>query len=61
MIAPYTTEDEKRIKLLENYKENVLVMAGAGAGKTTLITNRVINQLKNNWIKPEELVIIMIT
>ncbi len=61
MIAPYTTEDEKRIKLLENYKENVLVMAGAGAGKTTLITNRVINQLKNNWIKPEELVIITFT
>ena len=61
MIAPYINEDEKRAKLLENYKENVLVMAGAGAGKTTLITNRVINQLKTNWIKPEELVIITFT
>ncbi len=61
MIAPYNDEDIKRSKLLANYKENVLVMAGAGAGKTTLITDRVINQLKNDWIKPEELVIITFT
>ncbi len=61
MIAPYNDESTKREKLLSNYKENVLVMAGAGAGKTTMIVSRVINQLKNGWIKPSELVIITFT
>ena len=67
MIAPYTDEKTKRKKILDNYTENVLVMAGAGAGKTTMIVDRVINQLKDkkkqgkNRIKPEELVIITFT
>ena len=48
-------------KSLDTYRENYLVEAGAGAGKTYILTNRVITQLLSGAAKPEELAAITFT
>ena len=48
-------------KSQDTYKENYLVEAGAGAGKTFILTNRVITQLLSGAAKPEELAAITFT
>ncbi len=42
-------------------KKNIFVEAGAGAGKTSIIVKRVVNQLKWGIFKAEELVVITFT
>lgn len=54
------TEEEKRERIIQKLNDNVFVEAGAGAGKTTLIVSRIINQLKHG-IKPDEIVVITFT
>ncbi len=54
------TEAEKRKQIEENLSQNVFVEAGAGAGKTTLIVNRIVNQLKKG-MPPERIVVITFT
>lgn len=54
------TEEAKRTRIVQNWKENAFVEAGAGAGKTTLIVKRVVEQLKGG-MRPEQLVIITFT
>ena len=46
---------------LEWCDKNIFVEAGAGAGKTTVVVKRVVNQLKWGKVKPEELVVITFT
>lgn len=54
------SEKEKRIKIVESLDKNMFVEAGAGAGKTTIIVKRIINQLMNG-IRPGEIVAITFT
>lgn len=54
------SEDAKRKDIIERLEDNVFVEAGAGAGKTTLIVSRIINQLKAG-ILPSAIVVITFT
>ena len=60
MIINTLSEDEKRKCIEENIRENIFVEAGAGAGKTTLIVRRIVNQIRQG-MKPEKLVVITFT
>lgn len=53
-------EKKDREQITEQLEKNVFVEAGAGAGKTTLIVSRIVNQLKRGW-KPESIVVITFT
>lgn len=53
-------ELQKRTAIVDEIHKNIFVEAGAGAGKTSLIVNRVIHQIKKG-IRPEELVVITFT
>ena len=53
-------EEANRKNIIEKLEDNVFVEAGAGAGKTTLIVNRIINQLKSG-MSPERIVVITFT
>ena len=55
------TEQEKREAIIANAGKSIFVEAGAGAGKTTLIVQRVTNQIRHGFLKPEELVVITFT
>ncbi len=54
------TESQKRFEIENRIDLNMFVEAGAGAGKTTLIVKRILNQLKNG-IAPGEIVVITFT
>ncbi len=54
------SEKEKREKIINCLDKNMFVEAGAGAGKTTIIVKRIINQLMAG-IKPNEIVAITFT
>lgn len=54
-------EKEKRDYIINNSNLNLMIEAGAGAGKTTIIIQRILNQLKNNTISPDRLIIITFT
>ena len=54
-------ENEKRDYIINNSNLNLMIEAGAGAGKTTIIIKRILNQLKNNTITPDRLIIITFT
>lgn len=54
-------EEEKRDAILQWTEDSFFVEAGAGAGKTTLIVNRIINQLRKGEYKAEEFVVITFT
>ena len=54
------TENEMRKCIEENLQDNVFVEAGAGAGKTSLIVKRIVNQLKSG-IMPDTIVVITFT
>ena len=56
----FMNEDAKRKDIIERLEDNVFVEAGAGAGKTTLIVSRIINQLKAG-ILPGAIVVITFT
>ena len=53
-------EAENRDNIINKLEDNVFVEAGAGAGKTTLIVSRIINQLKQG-MSPEGIVVITFT
>ena len=56
----YTTEEEKRKSIVTELDKSFFVEAGAGAGKTRLIVDRITQQLKSG-IRPEEIVAITFT
>lgn len=45
----------------ENNRVNYLIEAGAGAGKTTIMVQRIVNQLVTGYYKPEDIVAITFT
>lgn len=61
-FAVQSAEEERKMRedIVNNIRENAFVEAGAGAGKTSLIVNRVVNQIKQG-VKPESLVVITFT
>lgn len=57
-----------KIKLNENQKKAVefnqgdlLIIAGAGTGKTAVLTQRIIHIIKNEWAKPSEILALTFT
>ena len=54
-------ENEKREDIVSKVDKSIFVEAGAGAGKTTLIVQRITNQIRQGVVKPEELVVITFT
>lgn len=61
MINSGLDEMQKRAAIVEKVEENVFVEAGAGAGKTTLIVQRILNQLKSGKVNAEQIVVITFT
>ncbi len=53
-------EEKKREIIVTDTNKNLFVEAGAGAGKTTLIVSRILNQLKHGTL-PERIVVITFT
>lgn len=53
-------DKKQRTYIISHLNESIFVEAGAGAGKTTLIISRIIEQLKSG-VKPEEIVAITFT
>lgn len=54
-------EESKRKDIVENINLNMFVEAGAGAGKTSLIVDRITNQLRKGVLNPDEIVVITFT
>lgn len=54
-------EEDQRRQLVNEFDYNVLVEAGAGSGKTTIIINRIINQLIDTKITINKIVAITFT
>ena len=61
MINVALDEMQKRAAIIEKVEDNVFVEAGAGAGKTTLIVQRILNQLKSGKLHAEQIVVITFT
>jgi DNA helicase-2/ATP-dependent DNA helicase PcrA len=58
---PQVKLNEKQKEAVE-YKEGpLLIIAGAGTGKTSVITERVINIMKSKWAKPSEILALTFT
>lgn len=55
------SEMEKRKEITNTFNKNYLLEAGAGAGKTTIIVERIINHIVNLDINPSNLVAITFT
>ena len=56
-----STEKDIRDTILTTFDMSFFVEAGAGAGKTTLIANRIVNQFKSGKFTPERIVAITFT
>jgi len=54
-------EDKNREQILNNFSKNVLIEAGAGSGKTTILVNRILNQVKKTDITLDKIVAITFT
>lgn len=54
-------EMRKRDEIVKTFYKNYLLEAGAGAGKTTIIVQRIINQILNEDIDPSNIVAITFT
>ena len=61
VTAPaFTLNDEQRIAA-ETFTDNLLVLAGAGTGKTNTLACRVANLLSGGLAKPEEILCLTFT
>ncbi len=54
-------EDSTRSEILADYKNNILIEAGAGAGKTTILVDRLVAQVKDQGMDPAQIVAITFT
>ena len=54
-------EDKNRLQILNDFTPNILIEAGAGSGKTTILVNRILNQIKNTEITLDKMVAITFT
>lgn len=50
--------DDEQLEAINHFHGPALVVAGPGSGKTTVITNRIINLIYQRHIKPEEILVI---
>ena len=55
------SEDKIRESIVTDFEHNMFIEAGAGAGKTSIIRDRIVNQLKSGNIFAHELVVITFT
>ena len=53
--------NEQQKKAIELIDGPLLLLAGAGAGKTRVITNRIANMVQNHNIKPSEILAVTFT
>lgn len=53
--------NENQKKAVEHQKGPLLIIAGAGTGKTSVITQRVIHIMKSKWAKPSEILALTFT
>lgn len=56
-----SNEDSLRASIEKDFDYNYFIKAGAGAGKTSLVVNRITEQLKSGRFKPEEIAAITFT
>ena len=63
MLSVWKSESaiEKFESLCENISTDVLVVGGAGAGKTFIMVQRIVNQLVAGVYEPEDIVAITFT
>jgi ATP-dependent helicase/nuclease subunit A len=54
-------DQEEREKALRAFEQNILVIAGAGTGKTSLLTGRVLTALLGQGISPERILVTTFT
>lgn len=54
-------EMKKRQEIMNTFDKNYLLEAGAGAGKTTIIVQRILNHIINSDIHPSNIVAITFT
>ena len=60
--APNVPKDQYERNIISTeFNKNIFVEAGAGAGKTTELINRIINQLLNTEITTDQIVVITFT
>ena len=52
--------DDDQLAVINSTYDNIVVVAGAGSGKTTVLTER-IRKLLNDGVKPESIVAITFT
>jgi DNA helicase II / ATP-dependent DNA helicase PcrA len=53
--------NEKQKEAVEHKEGPLLIIAGAGTGKTSVITQRVIHIMKSKWVKPSEILALTFT
>src|SRR5450631_2945881 len=58
--APFTPDDRQR-QAIEHAHGPMLVVAGAGTGKTTVLTQRIARLLREKHAKPQEIIAITYT
>lgn len=54
-------EDKNREQIINDFSKNILIEAGAGSGKTTILVNRILNQIKTTEITLNKIVAITFT
>ena len=53
--------NEKQREAVEHKKGTLLIIAGAGTGKTVVITQRIVHIIESKWAKPEEILALTFT
>jgi DNA helicase II / ATP-dependent DNA helicase PcrA len=53
--------NERQKSAVEHKKGALLIIAGAGTGKTAVITQRIVNIINKGWAKPEEILALTFT
>ena len=53
--------DEEQKRIVESTAKNIIVVAGAGSGKTTVLTQRIRHLIENEGVIPEDIIAITFT
>ena len=52
----HLTQNKKQA--IEHFEEPAMVLAGPGSGKTTVITNRVLNLIEEQGVSPKQILVV---